>query len=83
MAKFLTTLKAQAEIEGIINNAQKGLEILSPYPEKPLCPDCYKIWERYWDPEYVENFCHVCGKSDNTSFVKPLCRACFEKTRGR
>ena len=31
MAKFLTTLRAQAEIENIMNNAKNSLVLISPY----------------------------------------------------
>lgn len=48
-------------------------------PDKPLCPDCYKQWNRFKNPEYVENFCHSCGKKAKTSLLKPLCYACFKQ----
>lgn len=47
-------------------------------PERPLCPDCYKIWSKYEDPDYGEEHCHGCGRKSATSMRKPLCRGCYE-----
>jgi predicted amidophosphoribosyltransferase len=46
-------------------------------PEKPLCPSCYKIWSKYEDADYAEEYCHHCGKKHATSLRKPVCRACY------
>lgn len=40
-------------------------------PENPLCDSCYKSWNG--DPDTQEKYCHVCGKTSETSFEKPLC----------
>ena len=46
-------------------------------PEKPLCVNHYKIWNRYQEPDYEENYCHLCGEEHDTSMDKPLCRRCW------
>ena len=46
-------------------------------PEKPLCARDYKIWNRYQDPDYEENYCHLCGEEHDTSMDKPFCRRCW------
>ncbi len=38
MAKFLTTRGTTSEIEKIINNAQKGLVLISPFVKIPNSP---------------------------------------------
>lgn len=46
--------------------------------ERPLCPECFKSWAKYANPEYKEKFCHGCGKERATSVAKPLCKPCWE-----
>ena len=55
-------------------------ESISVNPDKPLCPSCYKVWVEYGDPDYPENYCHVCGKKVKTSFRKPLCWECYSNS---
>lgn len=49
--------------------------------ERPLCPECYKVWERHWDPDRAQYYCHACGRSEKTTFVTPLCPICGKKFR--
>lgn len=49
-------------------------------PGHPLCSNCYQSWANYSDPTYREKHCHVCGKSSQTSYAKPICYDCFKKT---
>ena len=46
--------------------------------KSPYCKDCYKIWNKYKDKDYVEVFCHQCSKDWDTSFKKPVCLSCFK-----
>ena len=46
-------------------------------PEKPLCANDYKSWNRYQNPDYEEKYCHSCGREHDTSVAKPLCRRCW------
>lgn len=45
--------------------------------QRPYCPECLRIWEAFSNPDYVEKFCHACGKPEDTSMYKPLCYECF------
>ncbi len=45
----------------------------------PYCSSCFSIWNQFENPFYQENFCHSCGKSDNSTMTKPLCYNCYSK----
>lgn len=48
----------------------------------PYCPDCYRVWNKFKDPNYEEELCHWCGKSkEPTTMVRPLCYSCYRKSR--
>jgi hypothetical protein len=49
--------------------------------EKPLCADCFRQWDKYQDEDYAEKYCHSCGKNAETTFAKPLCMACWKKSK--
>lgn len=44
---------------------------------KPYCIECYEVWEQYDNPFYEENYCHTCGKNEDTSMEKPECYDCY------
>ena len=48
-------------------------------PIKPYCERCFRSWNRYKDPEYEEKHCHICGKENDSTMVKPLCLACYRR----
>jgi len=48
-------------------------------PEKPYCLTHYKSWSKYENPEYEEEYCHKCGKPNNSSMLKPVCYNCYKK----
>ena len=52
---------------------------LAADPEKPYCADCYSTWRRYSDPDYEDNYCHICGKEHAATMLKPLCASCYKK----
>ena len=47
--------------------------------DHPLCKKCYTSWNKYGDPTYEENFCHICGKENSSSMEKPVCYSCYKK----
>jgi phosphatidylserine/phosphatidylglycerophosphate/cardiolipin synthase-like enzyme len=49
---------------------------LSLDPTKPLCPECYKLWNKYKNPNYHEKYCHRCGKPGAATLHRPLCPDC-------
>ena len=52
----------------------RGGEEIPYNPERPLCLKCFRSWNNHQDPDYVEKYCHHCGKKRKTSFAKPLCK---------
>ncbi len=49
----------------------------------PYCPNCYRVWKKYKDPNYEEEYCHWCGApNEPTSLRKPLCNSCYAKSQG-
>ncbi len=44
---------------------------------RPLCEEHFKEWDRFKNPNYVERYCHKCGRDWQTTFAKPLCIHCF------
>ena len=50
--------------------------------DTPYCPNCYRVWKKYKDPDYEEEYCHWCGAPNKpTSLRKPLCNSCYGKSR--
>ena len=56
----------------------RGGEEIPYNPELPLCPKHLRSWNRYHNRDYVEEYCHRCGKERKTSFAKPLCTSCYQ-----
>lgn len=52
-------------------------------PPVPYCKDCYDIWKKYEDDEYQENHCHVCGKDEPTTMLKPTCYSCYKANKNK
>jgi phosphatidylserine/phosphatidylglycerophosphate/cardiolipin synthase-like enzyme len=53
-------------------------------PEKPLCINCYHEWAEWENEDYIETFCHSCGKKkDDISFAKPECRSCYKASAAK
>ncbi len=49
--------------------------------DAPYCPDCYRVWNKFKDPNYKEEFCHLCGTPNQpTTRNKPLCNSCYNKS---
>ena len=52
-------------------------------PEHPYCLTDYQSWKKFEDEAYIEKtgFCHVCGKSNDSSMGKPVCINCYRKNK--
>ena len=50
-------------------------------PLAPYCKECYRTWNKYQDEEYLEEFCHICGKDHDSSMLKPTCYSCYKKNK--
>jgi hypothetical protein len=48
-------------------------------PEKPYCPRDYRVWARYRDANYEDEFCHECGAEYPATLNKPLCSVCYRR----
>jgi len=70
---------SRAKLKGYCIRCGKSI----PYDlTAPYCPDCYRVWNKYKDPDYEEEFCHWCGKpNEPTTMVRPLCYSCHRKSR--
>ncbi len=50
--------------------------IIDFYPNRPLCPKCFKEWSNFKNSSYEEKYCHRCGMEAATSINEPLCNSC-------
>ena len=48
-------------------------------PQKPYCDRCFRSWNRFKNPEYAEEYCHLCGNENDSTMEKPACRSCYRK----
>lgn len=76
MAKFLdTTGVSYHPDKGFCIRCKNEVELnnLQPY-----CSDCFKIWSKFKNKNYKEKYCHVCGKTNDSTFIKPICFSCYK-----
>ena len=54
-----------------------------PYDLKsPYCSSCYRVWSKFKDSNYEEEYCHKCGTpNEATTMKRPLCDSCYGKSR--
>lgn len=50
-------------------------------PTVPYCKSCYNTWKKYEDDEYEEKFCHICGKANKSTLLKPSCYDCYKANK--
>jgi len=50
-------------------------------PSKPLCSTCFPIWAKFINRNYIEKYCHICGKESAQSINKPVCNSCSQKLK--
>lgn len=43
----------------------------------PFSDSAYNSWKQWRNEDYIENYCHSCGKPHPTTKKKPLCESCF------
>ncbi len=49
--------------------------------DAPYCPNCFRVWKKFKDQNYEEEYCHLCGAPDElTTLSKPLCYSCFKRS---
>jgi len=50
--------------------------------DHPYCRDCFRVWNKYKDPDYEEEYCHVCGTPNiPTTLNRAFCNECLRKAR--
>ena len=47
-------------------------------PVQPYCDRHFRIWKRFENDDYPENYCHICRSETATSRRKPLCWDCYQ-----
>ena len=52
-------------------------------PLVPYCKKCYNSWKRFSNEEYVEKTCHICGKENPSTILKPTCYPCFKANKSK
>lgn len=52
-------------------------------PQAPYCYTCFKIWKRFENKDYQEKYCHICGKENQSTILKPACYDCYRKNRDK
>jgi len=55
----------------------KGMIVRNQY--KPYCLDCYDVWLDYGNPDYIDKCCHYCGRDNDSTLNKPLCKPCWSR----
>jgi hypothetical protein len=51
-------------------------------PMVPYCRGCYAAWKQNSEGDtHEEKFCHICGRLNNSSLIKPTCYDCFKVNR--
>ena len=76
--------KPQRESSATVAAPEKGFCIrcktsIPTSLEHPHCSRCHATWRTFKNREYVEKYCHTCGREHPTSQPRPLCRSCFRK----
>ena len=67
-----------SKVEGFCIRRRESIDL---NPDKPLCRHCYDEWNQYQKSDYVEEFCHACGRKAKTTILKPLCPRCYATVR--
>ena len=70
---------SRASTKGYCIRCEKSIsyDLKSPY-----CPSCYRVWSKFKDSNYEEEYCHKCGKpNEPTTMKRPLCDSCYRKSR--
>ena len=52
-------------------------------PKSPYCLTDYQQWKKFEDKTYIEKngVCHICGKPNDSSMEKPVCKDCYNKNK--
>jgi hypothetical protein len=70
----------KGQLDGYCIRCKKTIKL---NPLVPYCKDCYNIWKKYEDSEFQEKHCHICGKDEPTTMLKPTCYSCFKTNKNK
>ena len=68
------TTKPVSNVSGFCIRCGEKLKL---NPMVPYCPKCFKSWKKYKNEEHEEKYCHICGKPNKSSLIKPSCYECY------
>ena len=68
------TSKASVPTNGVCIRCKAPLKV---DPRHPYCKDCYNSWKKYENENYEEKHCHICGKTNKSTLLKPTCYDCY------
>ena len=71
-----STQTLQAPAKGFCIRCKVDLPV---NPIRPYCNSCYASWQKHKNKSFKEERCHTCGNEHTTTFLKPLCLACYGK----
>ena len=52
-------------------------------PMVPYCRKCFTSWNAYKNDEFEEKVCHICGKQNKSTKIKPTCYDCYKKHKDK
>lgn len=52
-------------------------------PMAPYCKKCYSSWKEWENDQHEEKHCHICGKPNKSTFIKPSCYECYKENKDK
>jgi hypothetical protein len=46
-------------------------------PMHPYCKECFGVWKQFENKTHEEKYCHICGKPNKSTLLKPTCYDCY------
>ena len=78
-----TTKHASSAVSIVSGSCIRCGEKIKLNPMSPYCLKCYKSWQKYENEEHQEKYCHICGKPNESSLIKPSCYACYNINKNK
>ena len=67
--------KSVSNVSGVCIRCRKEIKL---NPMAPYCLNCFNSWRKYENEELEEKYCHICGKPNKSSLIKPSCYECYK-----
>ena len=68
------TIKPALSVSGFCIRCGEKIKL---NPMAPYCRNCFNSWKKYKNEEHEEKYCHICGKPNKSSLIKPSCYDCY------